>query len=187
MNSATSPMLLRWLQAYTTFPMKSKTRHRVSTNFLSIKIFLAICFAFLFFNFFFGDDSFGFNLHSVLWFFLTAIFLGGFFYFLETRKIIEFDNMNNLYVFDKKRSKEIKISLDRIEKILFSGFGLNLFSFSNYSYRIVYRDNNSQLKKVRLFPRTGRDDISTIIKMTRIANPNVKVCNWSFGWNELLD
>ena len=102
-------------------------------------------------------------------------------------KVIEFDNVDNLYVFDKKSKKRFHIPLENIDKILFSAIGLNLFSISNYSYRIIYRDDNSHLKKVRLFPRTGRNDISEIIKLTKIKNPNVKVCNWSYGWNELFD
>ncbi len=106
---------------------------------------------------------------------------------IEKRKVIEFDDVNNLYVFDRLKKLESQIPLERIDKILFSAIGLNLFSLSNYSYRIIYHDDNSQIKKVRLFPRTGRNDISKIIALTKIKNPNVEVCNWSFGWNELFD
>ena len=105
---------------------------------------------------------------------------------IHKRKVIEFDG-ENLYVFDKMRNQESKIPLERIDKILFSVLGLNLFSLSNYSYKIIYHDNNSQIKKVRLFPRTGSDDISKIIQQTKIKNPSVEVCNWSFGLNELFD
>lgn len=168
-----------------TFTMKTMTRRRVSTSFLTIKIFMTICFIYLLLSFFFFDNSLAFNLKLSL-LLVSTIFFVGLLYLIDKRKVIEFDG-ENLYVFDKMRNQESKIPLERIDKILFSVLGLNLFSLSNYSYKIIYHDNNSQIKKVRLFPRTGSDDISKIIQQTKIKNPSVEVCNWSFGLNELFD
>lgn len=147
---------------------------------------MTISFVFLFCSFFLIDNSLAFTQKAVL-LLSSTILIGGLFYLIEKRKVIEFDDVNNLYVFDRLKKLESQIPLERIDKILFSAIGLNLFSLSNYSYRIIYHDDNSQIKKVRLFPRTGRNDISKIIALTKIKNPNVEVCNWSFGWNELFD
>ena len=164
--------------------MTTINRRRISTSFLSFKIFLTIFFI-LFLSFSLIENSLSVNQKLTL-ILVSIIFFGGLLYLIDKRNIIEFDG-ENLYVFDKIRKQEAKISLERIDKILFSVIGLNLFSLSNYSYRIIYRDNNSQIKKIRLFPRTGSDDISKIIQQTKIKNPEVEVCNWSFGLNELFD
>ena len=132
-----------------------------------------------------NEDLFDFNKKLISLLVITVLF-GVFLYLIEQRNVIEFDG-KNLYVSNKMKKQEIKIPLEKIDKLLFSVIGLNSHSYSSYSYRIIYRDDNSKIKRIRLYPRIGRDDISEIIRQTKIKNPNVEVCNWSFGLNEIFE
>lgn len=131
-----------------------------------------------------GIRSDTFTQTSIMGLTLTAIGLIGVFYYVITRKRIDYDNVKEiLYLVDLKKHAEIEIPVEKIEKILFSLVGAKPFG----SYVIIYRDFQNQKQKLRLFPIPFDNSIDTIITDAKAKNPNLVTRNWSFGWNELLD
>ena len=129
---------------------------------------------------FYGKNPSSFTQKLVILSISTSI-LGGILYLIEKRNVIELDD-ENLYVFDRQSKEKFEILLERVDKILYSIIG-----FKTGSYRIIYRDNNSKIKTLRIFLRVTRSDIDTIIQKTKKKNPNIEVCHWTFGLNEFFD
>ncbi len=115
---------------------------------------------------------------------LGTIALTAIFYFINTRKRIDYDDIKQtLYIVDTKTQTEIEVPVEKIDKIYLSAFG----GRGNSSYVIVYRDFDNQQQKVRLFPILFDNSIKTIKADTEFKNPNVIIRNWTFGWNELFE
>lgn len=109
---------------------------------------------------------------------LGAIALTGIFYFLNTKKRIDYDDVKQtLYIVDTKAQTEIEVPVEKIDKICLSAFS----GRGNSSYVIVYRDFQDQQQKVRLFPILFDNSIKTIKTDTKFKNPNVVIRNWAFG------
>jgi hypothetical protein len=162
----------------------NSNRYRVSSKFILLKI--GIYFGLLALIYSWGSDiynhSFGEKSIAHL---IGTVALVGILYLLTKTKIIEYDDIKCiLYIFNSKGKFENEIPVEKIDKILFSSLG---FGRGSYSYVIVYRDVNSEQKKVRLFPIAFNNDIDTIITDTKLRNPEVVTRNWSFGWNEFFD
>lgn len=157
-------------------------RRRISTNFGSIKIFLILCCFVVGFSY--APNIFD-EAIEILWFILSIIPFLTLLWFIQTRPIVEFDETDKLFVISN-HSEQI-VPLDKIYKIQFSTFGFNLVKGWSYSYKIFYNDINNKKKTIRLFPRTGANDISKIIKLTKQKNSNVEVCNYSLVLNEFND
>lgn len=116
---------------------------------------------------------------------LGTLGLAGIFYFIRTRKQIDYDEIKQvLYVVDKQKMTEFEIQVENIDKILYSAVG---FGRGYYSYVIVYRDFHNQNQKVRLFPIPFDNSIDTIITDTKLKNPSLVTRSWSIGWNEFFD
>ena len=115
---------------------------------------------------------------------LAAIGLTAIFYYVVTRRRIDYDDIKEIiYLVDTKRQIEVKIPVEHIDKILYSAIGARPFG----SYVIIYRDFENQKQKIRLFPILFDNSIETIKTDARVKNPNLVTRNWSIGWNELFD
>ena len=124
------------------------------------------------------------NLKAIIGLTLGTIALTGIFYFINTRRRIDYDDIKQtLYIVDTKTQTEIEVPVEKIDKIYLSAFG----GRGNSSYVIVYRDFHNQQQKVRLFPILFDNSIKTIKLDTELKNPNVIIRNWTFGWNELFE
>jgi hypothetical protein len=128
--------------------------------------------------------SANFNEKSITGLTLGTIALTAIFYFVSTRKRIDYDDIKQtLYVVDTKKDTEIEVPVENIDKILYSSFG----GRGTGSYVIVYRDFHNQQQRVRLFPIPFDNTIDTIKTDAKLKNPDLVTRNWSVGWNELFD
>jgi hypothetical protein len=94
--------------------------------------------------------------------------LTGIFYFVSTRKRIDYDDVKQaLYIVNSKTQTEIEIPVERIDEIYRSAFGIRF----NASYVIIYRDAGNQQQKIRLFPIPFDNSINTITADTRLKSP----------------
>ena len=162
---------------------ENSNRYRVSTNFALLKVFVFVGFFSIVFNLIrdFRNDTF--NTKSITGLTLGTIALAGIYYYVSTRKRIDYDDIKQtLYIVDTKTQAEIEVPVESIDKIYLSAFG----GRGNSSYVIVYRDFHNQQQNVRLFPILFDNSIKTIKKDTELKNPNVVIRNWTFGWNELF-
>lgn len=124
------------------------------------------------------------NQKSITGLTLGTVALTAIFYFVNTRKRIDYDDIKLvLYVVDTERQTEIEIPVEKIDKILYSAIG----GRGNKSYVIIYRDIYNQKQKVRLFPIPFDNSIETIITDAKLKNPDLVTRNCSIGWNELGD
>ena len=159
-------------------------RHRISANFIFLKIFIFIGLFSVVFNLIRDIRSDIFTQTAITGLTLATIGLIGIFYFVITRKRIDYDDIKEiLYVVDLKKKTEIEIPVEHIEKILYSAVGAQPFG----SYVIIYRDSQNQKQKLRLFPILFDNSIDTIKTDAKAKNPNLVTRNWSIGLNELLD
>ena len=100
-------------------------------------------------------------------------------YYLHTRKIVEYDDIEHvLYVLNPKKTLVYEIPVAQIEKILYSSFG---FDRLGHSYIIIFRDFHNQRRKIQIHTIPFRNDIKTIIIDTKQENPNLITRNWSIG------
>ena len=162
----------------------NSNRYRVSTKFTILKVFVFVGFISIVLNLVrdFRNDTF--NTKSITGLTLSTIALVGIYYYVSTRKQIEYDNIKQtLYIVDTKTQTEIEVPVENIDKIYLSAFG----GRGNSSYVIVYRDFHSKQQKVRLFPILFDNSIKTIKTDAELKNPNVVIRNWTFGLNELFD
>ena len=161
---------------------ESPNRFRISTKFTIVKIFVIVGILSIVFNLIRDIRNETFTEKSIAILILGTIALTGILYFVSTRKRIDYDDIKQiLYVVDVKKRTEIEISVDKIDKILYSSIGLGS---GNYSYIIMYRDFHNQELKVRLFPIPFDNSIDTIIIDTKLRNPDLVTRNW--GWNEFF-
>jgi hypothetical protein len=154
-------------------------RYIVSSKFTLIKIFVLIGFLSIAFNLVreFRNDTI--NQKSIMVLALGTFAMAGIFYFVSTRKRIDYDDIKQaVFIIDTKQHTEIEIPVEKIDKILYSGIG---FGNGTYSYLIVYRDSLNQQQKVRLFTNSSDHSIKTIITDAKLKNPNLITTNWSFG------
>ena len=162
----------------------NQNRHRVSTKFTLLKVGLLIGLLSILINVVREFRSDTFNQKAIIGLTLGAIALGGIFYYISTRRRIDYDEFKQtLYIVDTKAQTEIEVPVENIDKIYLSAFGRR----GSYSYVIVYRDFDNQQQKVRLFTIPFDNSIKTIKTDAELKNPNVKIHNWTFGWNELFD
>lgn len=159
-------------------------RHRVSTKFIMVKIVVFVGLFSIIINLIRDIRNDTFTQKSVTGLTLGALALAGIFYFVSTRKRIDYDDIKQtLYIVDPKRQTEIEIPVDKIDKILYSAIG----GRGQNSYIIVYRDSHNQKQKVRLFPIPFNNSIDTIITDTKLKNSGLVTRKWSFGWNEFFE
>lgn len=162
----------------------NQNRYRVSTKFTLLKVGLLIGLLSIIINLVREVRSDTFNQKAIIGLTLGTIALTGIFYFISTRKRIDYDDIKlTLYIVDTKTETEIEVPVEKIDKIYLSAFG----GRGNSSYVIVYRDFHNQQQKVRLFPILFDNSIKTIKTDTELKNPNVIIRNWTFGWNELFE
>jgi hypothetical protein len=162
----------------------NQNRYRVSTKFTLLKVGLLIGLLSIIINFVREIRSETFNQKSIIGLTLGTIALTGIFYFINTRKRIDYDDIKQtLHIVDPKTQTEIEVPVEKIDKIYLSAFG----GRGNSSYVIVYRDFHNQQQKVRLFPILFDNSIKTIKTDTELKNPNVIIRNWKFGWNEVFE
>ena len=162
----------------------NQNRYRVSTKFTLLKVGLLIGLLSSIINLVREVRSDTFNQKAIIGLTLGTIALTGIFYFISTRKRIDYDDIKlTLYIVDTKTQTEIEVPVEKIDKIYLSAFG----GRGNSSYVIVYRDFHNQQQKVRLFPILFDNSIKTIKTDTELKNPNVIIRNWTFGWNELFE
>lgn len=160
-------------------------RYRISTKFTMVKVFVFVGLFSIIFNVIRDIRNNTITSNSITGLTLGALGLAGIFYFIRTRKQIDYDGIKQvLYVVDKQKMTEFEIQVENIDKILYSAVGFNQ---SYHSYVIVYRDFQNQQQKVRLFPIPFDNSIDTIITDTKLKNPNLVTRSWSIGWNEFLD
>ncbi|HLX91002.1 MAG TPA: hypothetical protein VKR32_04935 [Puia sp.] len=161
----------------------STNRSRVSARFILVYVFILGVLFLVFISF---ADAVRFHrvTSGTISGLVLSLILGAvFWYFVMTMNVIEYDDVKCvLYVMDWKRKTEIQIPVEKIDKILMSLLGAR-----NGSYVIVYRGEENQEKKIRLFPVPLSGDINTIITDTKLRNPNVIIRNWTIGWNEFFD
>lgn len=157
-------------------------RYRVSTNFTMVKIFLVFGLFAIAFDVIRNIVNDSISPNSFIGLTLGKLALAGIFYFIRTRKKIDYDDIKQiLYVVDKRRLTEFEIPVENIDKILYSAMG---FGQGNYSYIIVYRDFHNQIQKIRISPIPFDKSINTIITDTKLKNPKLVTRNWSTGWDE---
>jgi anionic cell wall polymer biosynthesis LytR-Cps2A-Psr (LCP) family protein len=124
------------------------------------------------------------NQKSITGLTLGAVALTAVFYFVSTRKRVDYDDIKQvLYIVDTKKQTEIEVPVEKVDKILYSAIG----GRGNNSYVIVYRDIYNQRQKVRLFSIPFDNSVDTIITDAKLKNPDLVTRNWSIGWNELSD
>jgi hypothetical protein len=160
-------------------------RYSVSSKFTLIKIFVIVGFLSIAFNLVreFRNDTL--DQKSITGLVLGTVAMAGIFYFVSTRKRIDYDDIKQaVYIVDTKQNNEIEIPVEKIDKILYSSIG---FGNGTYSYLIVYKDSLNQQQKVRLFTTASDHSIQTIIADAKLKNPNLVATNWSFGGNELFE
>jgi len=159
-------------------------RYRISTNFRVIKICIAILLFSIVFFLVKEVRNKTFNYNSIAGLAIAGLSLTGIFYYISTRKRIDYDDIKQkLYIVDEKKQTEIEVPVENIDKIYISAFGRG----GDTSYVIVYRDDNNQKNKVRLYPMFLDNSIKTIKADTKHKNPNVIIRNWSIGWNEFFE
>ena len=162
----------------------NQNRYRVSTKFTLLKIGLIIVAVSIMINLVREFRSETFNQKAIIGLTLGTIALTGIFYFISTRKRIDYDDIKQiLYIVDTNTQTEIEVPVENIDEIYLSVFG----GRGNSSYVIVYRDFHNQKQKVRIFPILFDNSIKTIQTDTKLKNPNVVIRNWTFGWNELFE
>ena len=164
--------------------INNQNRYRVSTKFTLLKVGLLILLLSIIINFVREIRRDTFNQKALIGLTLGTIALIGFFYFISTRKRIDYDDIKQiLYIVDTNTQTEIEVPVENIDEIYLSAFG----GRGNSSYVIVYRDFHNQKQKVRIFPILFDNSIKTIQTDTKLKNPNVVIRNWTFGWNELFE
>jgi hypothetical protein len=162
----------------------NSNRFRISTKFTLVKVFVFIGLFSIVINLIREMRSANFNEKSITGLTLGTIALTAIFYFVSTRKRIDYDDIKQtLYVVDTKKDTEIEVPVENIDKILYSSFG----GRGTGSYVIVYRDFHNQQQRVRLFPIPFDNTIDTIKTDAKLKNPDLVTRNWSVGWNELFD
>ena len=160
------------------FMINNQNRYRVSTKFTLLKVGLLIVLLSIIINFVREIRSDTFNQKALIGLTLGTIALIGFFYYISTRKRIDYDDIKQtLYIVDTKTQTEIVVPVENIDKIYLSAFG----GRGNSSWVIVYRDLHHQQQKVRLFPIPFDNSIKIIKADTELKNPNVVIRNLTFG------
>lgn len=105
--------------------MDSPNRHRISTKFIMVKIVIYIGFASILFNVIKNINHNTITREDTLGLIFGSLLSGAILYYLNTRKIIEYDDVKLiLYAIDSKRQLETEIPVERIDKILLSGLVL---------------------------------------------------------------
>jgi hypothetical protein len=162
----------------------NSNRFRISTKFTLVKIFVFIGLFSVVFNLVREIHGGTLNEKAIIGLTLGTIALIAIFYFVNTRKRIDYDDIKQtLYVVDTKNHTEIEVPVENINKILYSSFG----GRGTGSYVILYRDFHNQQQKARLFPIPFDNTIDTIKTDAQLKNPNLVMRNWSVGWNDLFD
>jgi len=165
--------------------LDNSNRHRVSTSFTIIKIFIFLALLLVIANLINDILNKSITWKSFMPLAFGVLVLGGILYYASTRDIFEYDDVKNIvYVLNYRRQNEKEIPVEKIEKILYSAVG---FGRGSHSYLIVYRDSHNLKHKIRLFPIPFKNDINTIIADTKLRNPDLVTRNWTFGVNELFD
>jgi len=150
----------------------NSNRHRISTNFRVVKLLLVVG------NLIINFNNGAFTSKSIIGLTLGTLVLTGIFYYVNTRKRIDYDDIKQiLYIVDIKKKTETEIPVEKIDKILYSAIG----GRGQKSYIIAYRDFHNQKKEVRLFPILFDNSIETIIIDTKLKNPALITRRWSFG------
>lgn len=159
-------------------------RYRVSTKFTLAKIIILAALLLIGYNLIVLFRNNTFTSMPVAGLTFGLLILAGIYYYITTRKQIDYDDINQiLYIVDTKRKTETAITVEKIDEILYSVVGVQWQS----SYIIVYRDYHNQRQKARLFPIPFDSSIDTIIADAKLKNPDLVTRKWSFGWNELFD
>jgi hypothetical protein len=162
----------------------NSNRFRISTKFTLVKIFVFIGLFSVVFNLVREICNDTINQKSITGLTLGAVALTAVFYFVSTRKRVDYDDIKQvLYIVDTKKQTEIEVPVEKVDKILYSAIG----GRGNNSYVIVYRDIYNQRQKVRLFSIPFDNSVDTIITDAKLKNPDLVTRNWSIGWNELSD
>jgi hypothetical protein len=162
----------------------NSNRFRISTKFTLVKIFVFIGLFSVVFNLVREIRNDTINQKSITGLTLGAVALTAVFYFVSTRKRVDYDDIKQvLYIVDTKKQTEIEVPVEKVDKILYSAIG----GRGNNSYVIVYRDIYNQRQKVRLFSIPFDNSVDTIITDAKLKNPDLVTRNWSIGWNELSD
>ena len=119
----------------------NENRYRVSTKFILINVCLLIGLLSIIINFIREIQSDTYNQKSIIGLTLGTIALSTIFYFINTRKRIDYDDIKQvLYIVDTKTQTEIEIPVENVDKIYLSAWG----GRGNSSYVIVYRDFDNQ-------------------------------------------
>lgn len=159
-------------------------RYRVSTKFTLAKIIILAALLIIGYNLIVLFRNSMFTSMPVAGLTFGLLILAGIYYYISTRKQIDYDDIKQiLYIVDAKRKKEIAITVEKIDEILYSVVGVQWQS----SYIIIYRDYHNQRQKARLYPIPFDNSIDTIITDTKLKNPDLVTRKWSFGWNEFFD
>lgn len=164
--------------------MDNFNRFRISTNFIFAKIVCALFILLISFQLVNDILTHSIDLSKFAGFSIIIAILSFIFYFLSTRKRIDYDDVNQiLYVVDTRNQTETVIPVEKIDKILFSAVGVK----GNNSYVIVYRDSHNAQQKIRLFPIMFDNSINGLQTDAQLKNPHLVIRNWTFGLNELFD
>lgn len=166
--------------------LKVEKRKRISSNFNSLKIFFVIISVFVLIIFIQRLYEQKFTEKDLIILVILALVFGSFFFYISTLKTIDFNFNDRLFIIDRKHNEE-QVLIEKIDKIIYSAIGLSYFNGWSYSYRIVYTDQLGKIRRIRIFPKNFHDDIETLIKLTKLKNPNVKIRNWSMGIQEFYD
>lgn len=153
-------------------------RYRISTKFIVVKIFVIVALFAIFFNIVRDLRNDNLNQKSIVGYTVGTAALLGMFYFVSTRKRIDYDDISQcLYIVDTKNETETEIPIEQIDEIQLSAVGRG-----KSCYIITYRDFHNENQKVWLFTIPFDNSINTIMTDTKYKNPNVVIRNWSFGW-----
>ncbi len=158
-------------------------RFRISSNFPIIKFVICILTVSIIINIGTSISNNAIASETIFLLGVELLVAVALFYFIRTRKQIDYDDIAQiLYLVDKNNLAETQIPVERLDKILYSGIGLQ----SKGSYVIFYRDSYNQLAKFHLFPILFDNSIATIIADTKFKNPNLITRTWSLGWLNLF-
>ena len=112
-------------------------RYRVSTKFTTVKVFVFVGLFSIVFNVVRDIRNDTITSNSITGLTLGTLVLAGIFYFIRTRKQIDYDDVKQvLHVVDKQKITGFEIPVENIDKIMYSAIG---FWRGYYSYIIVYK------------------------------------------------
>ncbi len=149
--------------------MENPERLKLSSNFISTKIFVGI---FLCLLILFLSEYRNIEFWQLVRYCIGFISLILFLVFIITRPNIYSDN-ESLFLISK--NKEIRVPFKNIDSIIYSRLSLSLL-INGFSYKLEYfSDIDNSMKTIRVYPNFKIDFETQFISKVRSKNQNIKV------------